>query len=622
MRQYRILEGLFFNKEDRALLRERIRTAPAGAGFTAALLRELAAEDAREYPPLQYDWYAYNPDIMHSTTVDNYQNFNGEVTPATAGLARRAYLRMLALELLDKTEYRDAIRADMLRFPREYPLHLFVMCDLGLILYTFLTFFLTVLDAERELFTEAEQFELDNFARGVTMDILWEQEEWLRCDIGQSQHCNNHMVAHSQAVMFAGLYYCREDWVKYGLENPEGILTYLEDGMTDPGIGAEGSLTYNLMSLVLLMESAEWLRRAGHPLDLYHKKNARGYDMKTYFEAAVNCVAPNGRVVPIGDNYARATYLYDMEVFFRACAAYGEELPCLQWLAQRSTTDTVSLFRLRMEPAAAEKPAVHSAWYKTFGTAILKTVEGPGFWDSDAKTLAVRTGHGYIHGNCDHMAMLLFAGGNYLIRDFEGKDNLSRHCFSAHITRTLNRSRLAHSAVMIDGGDTRHMKDKYLKTEWVRGDGWQRLTVEDAERHLYPGVWMKRTLTLYHDRLEDVYEVDCGDAVRDIDYLIHIGDSEYRPAFEPCPELLKKWFPAAYPRETLDWMRDITELDAPAGCITAACPGVNLSVRAEGAEKGLAFTLPEADDLSMAGSHSYLLRVHGSKARFEACCEF
>ena len=44
MRQYRILEGLFFNKEDRTLLRERIQNTPAGAGFTAALLRELTVE--------------------------------------------------------------------------------------------------------------------------------------------------------------------------------------------------------------------------------------------------------------------------------------------------------------------------------------------------------------------------------------------------------------------------------------------------------------------------------------------------------------------------------------------------------------------------------------------------
>ncbi len=617
MRDYRILNGLFFNQDDRTLLRDRIRNTPAGAGFTAALEKTLAEEDSRKFPRLRFDWYAYNPDIDHSTTTDNYQNFNGIVAPATSGLAHRAYHRMLAMELLDKTEYRDAIREDMLRFPKEYPLHLFVMCDMGLLLYGFLTDFLTVLDAERHLFTEQEQFELDNFARGIAMDIIYEQEEWLRSPIGQGQHCNNHMVAHSQAAVFAGLYYHREDWVKYGLENPEGILTYLEDGMTDPGIGIEGSLTYNLLSAILLMETAEWLRRAGHPLDLYHKKNARGYDMKAFFEAAVHCVVPNGRVVPVGDNYARITYLRDMPVFFRACVAYGDELPCLKWLAQYSTTDTIDLFRLRMEPdSTAEKPAARSEWFSNFGTAILKTVEGPDFWDSDAKTLAARTGDGYIHGNCDHMAMLLFSGGNYLIRDFEGKDNLSKHAFSGHITGTLNRSRMAHSAVMIDGGNTRHMKGKHLNCSWERGDGWQRLVMEDAERHLYPGVWMKRTLTLYHDHLEDVYEVDCGE-VRDIDYIVHIGDAAHKPAFEKCPELLAKWFPAAYPSDTLDWMRDIREIEAN-GCITAEHPGVKLSIRAEGGEKGLAFHLPEADDLSMAASHSYLLRVHGDKARFEA----
>lgn len=621
MLQYRIFHGLFWNEEDRTVLRSKLST-PVGARFVTALEMELAKEDAKEYPPLQFDWYTYNADVMQSTTVDNYQNFNGILAPATVGMVKRIYLRMLALELLDKTEYREAIRADMLRFPKEYPLHLFVMCDLGLILYQFLTRFLTVLDAERHLFTEDEQFELDNFARGITIDIIYEQEEWLRSPLGQGQHCNNHMVAHSQAALFAGLYYHRDDWVKYGLENPEGVLNYFEDGMSDPGIGIEGSLSYNLMSLALLMESAEWLRRAGHPLDLYHKKNSRGYDLKCFFEAAINCVASDGRIVPLGDNYARANYLYNMPVFFRACVAYGAELPCLQWLAQRSNADCVDLFRLLMETSdAPQKPAVRSEWYSAFGAAILKTVEGAAFWDSDAKTLAVRTGCGHIHGNCDHMSMQLFAGSNYLIRDFEGKDKLSKHVFSGHITQTLNRSRLAHCAVMIDGGNTNEMKDEHLTCSWERGAGWQRFTMEDTERRLYAGIWMKRTLTLYHDRLEDVYEVDCDDSVHDMDYVVHIGDSRNHPAFEKCPELLAKWFPGTYPNDTLDWMRDVCEIDAK-GCIEAEHPGVKLSICAVGGEKGLVFHLPEADDLSLAGSHSYLLRVRGSSARFEAIYRF
>jgi len=616
MRDYRILEGLFFHSEDKKVLRDRIRNTETGKGFVKALEAELEKVDQKEYHALRFDWYAYNPDIDHSTSVDNYQNINGKVSTYLSGIANRAYLHTLALELLDKKEYREAIRQDMLRLPREYPLHLFVMVDMGLVLYSFLKVYLFVLDAERDLFTEQEQFILDNFARSITMDIIYEQEEWLRSRVGQ-QHCNNHMVAHSQAAIFAGLYYHRADWVKYGLENPEGIYTYLEDGMMDKGMGIEASLTYNLMSLVLMMETADYLKRAGHQVDLYHMANSKGCSLKSYFETAMHFLTTGGRVTPIGDCYARITYLCDMEVFHRAYVEYGSEIEGMDWIASHAKTDTLNLFRLRMgDVQPGEKPDAKNLLAEEFGAMFIKSKDGREFWDSDAISMAVRTGHGMIHGNCDHMAVLLFKGENYILRDFEGKDNLSRHAFSGHITRTLNRSRLAHCAVMIDGRDSRFMNQEALKSSYERGDGWQRIVMEDTEKFLYDGVWQKRTLMLRDNVLEDLYEVECDDE-HDMDYIVHIGDSEYRPAFEKKEELLEQWFPKTWPSQTLEWMRDAQEMDIQGG-VSLQYPGVKFEIAAMGAKKALLFTLPEADDLSMGGSHSVLVRVSGKKARFVA----
>ena len=45
---------------------------------------------------------------------------------------------------------------------------------------------------------------------------------------------------------------------------------------------------------------------------------------------------------------------------------------------------------------------------------------------------------------------------------------------------------------------------------------------------------------------------------------------------------------------------------------------MKFEIAAMGAKKALLFTLPEADDLSMGGSHSVLVRVSGKKARFVA----
>lgn len=615
MRDYRVLEGLFFNDQDRSILRERLKKSSAGSGFVKELERQLKIEDATDYPRLRFDWYGYNPDMDHALSTEDMQNFNGIVAPACEGKAYRTYLRTLAYELLGKEEYRDRIRKDMLRFPEEIPLHIFVMSDTGLNFYRFLKYFIFVLDAERDWFTEEEQWRLDSFARGVMMDILYNHEEWLRSRVGQ-QPGNNHLIAHSLSAVAMGLYYHRQDWVKYGLEDKEGIYNYLENCMTDPGMGIEGSLKYNLLTAALLMKTAEVMKRAGHPVDLYRKENSRGYSLKSFFEAAMDCVTVDGRIIPIGDNYAQINILQDMPVFFRACVAYGHECPGLIWLAQKSTTESVCLFRLLLEEdGAAAKPDSHSRSYENYGMVVLKTPEGQDYWQENSLMLAVRTGYAVTHGNCDHMALLLFKGEKFVIRDFEGKDNTSMHVFSAYIQRTLNRSRLAHSAVMIDGMDTPIVRTA-LKTQLEQGESWQRLIVEDRDELLYKGVWQKRTLELRENLLTDVYEVVC-DRERDIDYIVHIGDPEYRPAFAENRELLAEWFPHVWPSETLAWMRDVQELDGSEG-LDVELPEVRFLLKAEGAKKALSFDLPEADDFSMGATHSYLLRLHGKTARFEA----
>ena len=193
MKQYRVRDGLFFSDDDRRLYRERINGTEIGGRFKAGLLHGLGGQKIYDIAAPDFGWYEYNVDMDHSTSVSNYQNFNGVIGRYLGGMSGRLYNITLASELLDMKEYDSEIHDGMMRFASEYPLHLFVMCDLGLILYNFINQYFFVLDAKRSLFTEDEQWILDDFARGIVMDIKANHEEWLTSRVGQ-QHCNNHLL--------------------------------------------------------------------------------------------------------------------------------------------------------------------------------------------------------------------------------------------------------------------------------------------------------------------------------------------------------------------------------------------------------------------------------------------
>lgn len=619
MKQYRVKEGLFFSERDRELYMDRINTTEIGARFRENLIRGINGRKIYDIPALRFDWYEYNIDMDHSTSVSNYQNFNGILGRYLNGMIGRMYSIMLASELLGMNEYDAEIHDGMLRLPEEYPLHLFVMCDLGLILYGFIDRFFRILDAKRGLFTEEEQWKLDNFARSIVMDIRANQEEWLTSRTGQ-QHCNNHMLAHSLAVIEGGLYYDRADWVKYGLHNREGIYTYLEDGASDRGIGIEASFKYNMLTLSFMTHAAELLNRAGGD-DLYSYRNSRGYTLADFFTEAPGYLTPDEKLVPLGDNYGHYPELGKIDVVSDAVLALGDKAPGLKYFVRNSVNPAITLSRLALGDIddSPVPPEAFTEIYENFGVSIVKAVQGREYWNSDSLLFAMRSGRSRIHNNADQMAVLLYGCGEYIIRDFEGIDRTSMHGFSSDIQRKLNRSRLAHSGVMCDGKDSRSFNED-LPCEYVCENGVQKVTVTDENGLLYPGISQKRTLTLCGDTLTDEYILS-SETEHTYDYIVHIFDDRKKPEYEKNPDVINKLFPMNPTNPAFEWIfsPEVSETDGnvnetwqSGGAFT------EMSLTSGVSGKKMIFSLPEASDLSMRATKSLLLRAEGKSACFKA----
>ncbi len=619
MLQYRVRQGLFFSESERELYRDRMNNTEIGKRYRERLEKSLGGRKISDIPALDFGWYEYNIDMDHSTSVANYQNFNGIVSKYLSGMITRMYNLTLASELFDTDEYDGEIHDGMLRLPEEYPLHLFVMCDLGLILYNFISSYFVVLDAKRKLFTEAEQWKLDNFARSIVMDIKANQEEWLTSRVGR-QHCNNHMLAHSLSVIMGGLYYDRADWVNYGLNNPEGIYTYLNDGATDRGIGIEASFKYNLLTLAFMTRTACLLEKAGME-DLYAYKNSRGYTLADFFTEAPGYLFPNEKLVPLGDNYGAYPELGKIGVISNAYFALGDRAECLRYFLRNSADPAIPLSRLALGDIGDNvmPPDAKTEIYDSFGVSIVKGIQGREYWNSDSLVLAMRSGRSRIHNNADQMAILLGGMGEYIIRDFEGIDRTSMHGFSSDIQRTLNRSRLAHSGVMVDGRDSRSIGEDLPCRFECTGDA-QTVTVSDDRGLLYPGVRQTRTLTLCGDKLTDEYTLT-SDTEHVYDYIVHIFDDREKPEYENKPEIIKEFFGMNPENPSLKWMFSPQVSDTDGKVSESWRTGnafTTLELDSGAFGKKVIFHLPEASDFSMRTTKSLLVRVSGKSACFRA----
>lgn len=297
----------------------------------------------------------------------------------------------------------------------------------------------------------------------------------------------------NSAVGLVGLVTGNQELVREAIDDPDrGFRAQIARGVTDDGLWWEGSLGYHRYTMQALWPLAEAARLAG--ADLYSDRYRALYD------APLALALPNGDPPGFNDsaggNVAAAGPLYELAFARWAQPAYGRLL---------SHTRRDSLEALLYGPEEVpEGPMIpgESVLLKAAGYAVLR---------SQGTAVAVRFGmHGGGHGHPDKLNIVTFGAGRLFGLD-PGSIN-----YGVPLHREWYRSTIAHNTVSVDQ-TLQANRDGRLE-KWEAGSG--ATTLVAAAENAYPGVLLRRSLTLRGNELSDRF--DCSsDAEHTYDWAFH-----------------------------------------------------------------------------------------------------
>ena len=281
------------------------------------------------------------------------------------------------------------------------------------------------------------------------------------------------------AVGLAGFASGDSELVREAIDDPErGFRAQVARGVTAEGLWWEGSLGYHVYTMEALWPLAEAARRAG--LDLYSDQ------YRKLFDAPLSLALPNGDAPGFNDsaggNIASYAPLYELAFARWGKAEYGrvlahsrrDSLQALLWGAQNPPEG----------PLAPES----STLLASSGFAVLR---------AGSTAAAVRFGaHGGGHGHPDKLGVVTFGAGRLFGLD-PGSIN-----YGVPLHREWYRSTIAHNTVSVDGQPQAGVDGNLEK--W-QADATATTLAANAGA-AYPGVTLRRTLTLQEGRIEDRFE--------------------------------------------------------------------------------------------------------------------
>lgn len=610
-----VYDGLFVSTEDIIRIKEKIKKIEWAKRAALRLEEEGKKAFGREFIPMDYSWYVPFENLTESITVENYRNFNGILYYGMAQNLHGAYWMCLNIILLDKHEYLEKVRQTLLYYAGQYPLHYFIMVDSGLVLSMRLLEYMFVADALKQYFSGDELDRIYGFIEGISEDIRTNHEEWKICPVTKHQHCNNHNVWACAALFAYGLFFLRHDLAEYALNDSEGLYVYLEDAITDGGLGIESSIGYNLFAVQALIKAAEAARRSRYTADLYRYKSRRGISIDDILLEIFQMASPDFSIPQLGDCYGHRQKPNDSELYEYAYAAYGR--PEYGWILENSDRTTVAALLAGEDIKRTEKIDSISKIYKEHGFISLKSKEGAEYWNSDAWHLGAGFGYNGIHSNCDQLAVTLFGSGRVLIHDHETVSS-GRHAFSSDVQRELNRSRLSHSTVIADGRESRPVPFPQTLNACLHRENGAVLSIMDDGGRLYDGIHQKRILCLHENFVADLFVIK-SDQTHTYDWILHMYDSDEPYRAEKDDALIANHFKSGDP--CYKWIYN------PEYCqcgedikLRRNIDGAGFRVFIKGEEGTgiLRFSLPERDDLKGRMSSSVAVRRTGRNALF-AC---
>ena len=368
----------------------------------------------------------------------------------------------------------------------------------------------------------AQRAELDQMFTRAARAIHKNDVYWIENDVGGG--INNHLAWHKAVLGLLGLYYDRSELLEYCLHGPRGLVPLLAVGLVDDGLWLESSLVYQFAAVAPMLIIADCQERIGQHPGLHEITAANGRTLKQSFDSMFHVLAPDLMIPPIGDAYGARTQLYKNPLYEYGWALWGD--PTYAWLIRQNQLPTARALLAPATPADVPPPPIASTLRPEHGYAFLRSLENAAFWNNPRAYMAFLTyDRSGVHCNADKLSLMLFGRNRLLLADVEGRATVP-HAFSSRIQGELNRGGYSQNTVMIDGIDQQPVGEVLDLIEYRDLPAEKRATAADLHGRLYPGVRQMRTVALTQNYCLDVFQVDCGEKARQIDWLAHLLDDQ------------------------------------------------------------------------------------------------
>lgn len=345
---------------------------------------------------------------------------------------------------------------------------------------------------------------MDEADRGrVERDLLAAAAEVIR-----SHHLGIHNIQcwKNSAVGLAGLAIGDDALVQEAIDDPgRGFRAQIARGVTDDGLWFEGSLGYHRYTMEALWPLAEAARLAG--TDLYSDR------YRTLWDAPLALALPDGEPPGFNDNRG-SNVLAGAALYELAFARWGT--PAHGRLLSRARRDDYQalLYGSEETPTGPMIPE----------QSMLLRAAGYGMLRATGLAAAMRYGmHGGGHGHPDKLNLVTWGAGKLWGLD-PGSIN-----YGVPLHREWYKSTVAHNTVCVDE-QLQSNADGRLE-DWRAGK--DATTLAASAGAAYPGISLRRTVTVRKGRIEDRFECT-SEAEHVYDWVFHApGELTCSLAMEP-----------------------------------------------------------------------------------------
>lgn len=542
--------SLFLTDAEAEQIKDRLEHEERARSILEDYIAEADKDLAMKVEPIDESWWDKAKDLPWAETYPQiYEHTNRATVPYALAAERLA----VAYRLTGEQKYLDKAGELLLNFaPYQFVAEHY---DVGLYYSVWGTRLLRAYDLLWHRFDDGQRRRMDAFMTRLARAVAGNDVYWIEHKPGGP--VNNHLAWHKMMLGMLGYFYDRPEMVEFCLHGEDGLVPLLEDGLIDDGLWIESSLNYHFTAIVPMIFFADVQKRIGAEPGLHRMTLADGRTLKQSLDAMFGVLAPDGMIPPIGDAYGYHIRLWDQGyVYWPGWRLWGD--PKYAWLLRQS--DKPSMHELLApplpDPERTPSPPIASLLLPEHGYVFLRSHRDNKYWHNDKAVCAFLT---YdlcnVHAHLDALSLMLFGQGRMLLSDVEGQVT-EGHAFSARITRELNRGGLSQNTVMIDGRDQRINSEMLTLVEYRDLPAEKRVTAADFKGLLYEGVRQMRTVAMTDDYVFDVFQVDCGDTERRIDWIAHALDEKAGPdAF--TENIQDKVEPFALPEAgPWGWLRD------------------------------------------------------------------